>query len=261
MRLVTSMIVGLSVSLCACAGPRVEGVVRSCSGEPLPGVSVSIEGAESVATTDNDGRFRLDAPDGPQTLRYSRSGYTSEVARVTLAPGESLPAAQVVLYPVPPEGKAGAVWAGASGATPLPRASLESRSQGSASKRTEEWVVAQPPDPSALPEIPAGPATFVVRVTSEPVLLRLDEAATPAAALVVSRSVSAWGIERERQERTVAARCVRAGGEGVLVVATDLAPGLYLLRETVQTAPFPPAPAPSGWLFRVEAAGGAKAEL
>ncbi|MHB1047003.1 MAG: carboxypeptidase regulatory-like domain-containing protein [Thermoanaerobaculia bacterium] len=261
MRFAMSMLVGISLSLSACAGPRIEGVVRTCGGAPLPGVSVSVEGAEAVTTTDNAGRYRLDAPDGLRTLRYARTGFTTESLRVMLSSGQSLPASEVVLYPVPPEGPAGAVWAGAAGATPLPRASLESRRQGSASKLTEEWVVAPQPDLSALPEIPAGPATFVLRAASEPILLRLDEVDAPATALVVSRSVSAWGIERERQERAVAAKCVRAGGEGVLVVETDLAPGLYLLRETVQTAPFPAAPAPSGWLFRAAAPGGVKAEL
>lgn len=261
MRLVTSMLVGLCVSLCACSGPRIEGVVRTCGGAPLPGVSVSVEGAEVVATTDNEGRYRLDAPGGPATLRYARTGFTSELLRLTLAPGQGFEATEVVLYPVPPEGPGGAVWASASGSTPLPRASLERRRQGSAPKLTEEWVVASPADRGALPALPAGSATFVVRAASEPILLRLDEADTPATELVVSRSISAWGIEKERQERTVSARCVRAGGEGLLVVTADLAPGLYLLRETVRTAPFPPAPAPSGWLFRAAPGKTEKASL
>lgn len=261
MRLVTSMLVGLSIFLCACAGPRIEGVVRTCGGAPLPGVSVSVEGAGAVATTDNDGRYRLDAPDGLTTLRYARKGFTTESLHLTLGAGQRLPSAEVVLYPVPPEGPGGAIWAGASGATPLPPASLERRSQGSASKLTEEWVVAAPADRGALPALPAGSATFVVRAASEPVLFRLDEADAPVTALVVSRSVSAWGIEKERQERTVATRCVRAGGEELLVVTADLAPGLYLLRETVRTAPFPPAPAPSGWLFRAAPGKAEKASL
>ncbi len=261
MRLVTSVLVGISVSLCACSGPRIEGVVRTCGAAPLPGVSVSVEGAGAVVTTDNDGRYRLDAPGGPRTIRFARAGFTTESLRVTLAPGQGFEATDVVLYPVPPEGPAGAVWASASGATPLPRASLELRRQGSAEKLTEEWVVASPADRGALPALPAGSATFVVRAASEPVLLRLDEAAAPATELVVSRSVSAWGIERERQEQTVAARCVRAGGEELLVVTVDLAPGLYLLRETVQTAPFPPAPAASGWLFRAAPEKTEKASL
>lgn len=259
MRFVVAALAGACLWTCACGGPRVEGVVRSASGEALPGVSVSIARNAAVATTDNLGRYSLEATDGPVTLRFSRSGFTTESIRLTLTSGQGLSAPEIVLYPVPPQGPDGAIWVGTDGSKPLPRTTLECRKQGSASLLTDEWVVAEPASRVTLPAIPAGVATFVVRAASEPVLVRLDEAS--GATLVVSRSVSAWGIEKERQERTVPVSSVRTGEEGLLVVAADLTPGLYLLRDTVTTAPFPATPAAAGYLFRATTGKALKASL
>ena len=59
----------------------VKGVVKDAKGEPLIGVSVSIEGTPNGTITDMDGRYRLDASPGAQ-LRFSYVGFQSHTLRV-----------------------------------------------------------------------------------------------------------------------------------------------------------------------------------
>ena len=53
---------------------RVKGVVRDSKGEPLVGVSVSVEGTPNGTVTDIDGRYQLEAAPGTR-LRYSYVGF------------------------------------------------------------------------------------------------------------------------------------------------------------------------------------------
>lgn len=74
----------------------VEGVVTDAqNGEPLPGANVVLEGTSQGTTTDSEGRYSLQVPDGEGTLVFSFVGYStreipvegrSEI-NVTLRPG------------------------------------------------------------------------------------------------------------------------------------------------------------------------------
>ncbi|WP_262489984.1 SusC/RagA family TonB-linked outer membrane protein [Hymenobacter sp. AT01-02] len=53
---------------------RVQGVVKSDKGEPLPGVTVVVKGTTAGASTDVEGRFDLPVPENA-TLRFSYIGF------------------------------------------------------------------------------------------------------------------------------------------------------------------------------------------
>ncbi|TGE08395.1 SusC/RagA family TonB-linked outer membrane protein [Hymenobacter fodinae] len=53
---------------------RVQGIVKSEKGEPLPGVTVVVQGTTAGASTDADGRFSLAVP-ANATLRFSYIGF------------------------------------------------------------------------------------------------------------------------------------------------------------------------------------------
>ncbi|HYG19836.1 MAG TPA: TonB-dependent receptor [Ohtaekwangia sp.] len=60
---------------------RVTGKVTDSQGVPLPGVNILVKGLTSGTTTDSDGNFSLEVPDGDVTLVFSFIGYaTQEVA-------------------------------------------------------------------------------------------------------------------------------------------------------------------------------------
>jgi TonB-linked SusC/RagA family outer membrane protein len=62
---------------------RVSGrVTVEGSGEPLAAASVSVVGTTIGTYTDEQGRFTLSVPDGPQTLRVRRIGYTLRTVAV-----------------------------------------------------------------------------------------------------------------------------------------------------------------------------------
>ncbi len=56
----------------------VRGTVRDETGGGLPGVSVVIKGTTRGTTTNTDGKFELETPDGPTTLVFSFVGYASQ---------------------------------------------------------------------------------------------------------------------------------------------------------------------------------------
>ena len=67
---------------------RVSGrVTVEGSGEALAAASVSVVGTTIGTYTDEQGRFTLSVPDGPQTLRVRRIGYTQKT--VTVSSGDS----------------------------------------------------------------------------------------------------------------------------------------------------------------------------
>lgn len=243
--------VSFGLLLAACGSPPLGGVVRSVNGQVISGATVSVEGSQVTATTDSEGRYSLNAPAGTVQVQIRREGFTTESMRITLSPGGNCRAVDVILYPLPPQGAEGVHWVGPTGLLGLRPAHLECRGGGSEALRTDEWVVGDPVVPGALPAVPAGRSSFVVRALSEPVLLKVDQG--PAKALLASRVVSSWGIEKERRELVVPVQATRAGKEGLLVLSADLPPGIYLWRDTTRDDPLPPKPAANGSLFRVTA--------
>ena len=61
---------------------RVSGVVKTSSGEPLPGVSVILKGTKSGASTNSKGEYSLMMPDGDGTLIFSFTGFETREIRV-----------------------------------------------------------------------------------------------------------------------------------------------------------------------------------
>ncbi|MBO0931923.1 SusC/RagA family TonB-linked outer membrane protein [Fibrella aquatilis] len=61
----------------------VTGIVTDASNSGLPGVNVVVKGTSTGTSTDNDGRFRLNVPEGPATLVLSYIGYVSQEVDVT----------------------------------------------------------------------------------------------------------------------------------------------------------------------------------
>lgn len=60
----------------------VTGVVTSSTGETLPGVSVQLKGTNSGTTTDINGKYSLNVPDGGGTLVFSYIGYDTQEATI-----------------------------------------------------------------------------------------------------------------------------------------------------------------------------------
>lgn len=57
---------------------QVRGTVTDEKGSALPGTTVSIKGTQTGTTTDGQGKFTLNVPDGPQTLVFSFIGYVTQ---------------------------------------------------------------------------------------------------------------------------------------------------------------------------------------
>lgn len=73
----------LSLPLLAQSGERVvSGTVRDEKGQGLPGVNVVIKGTQRGASTDIDGKYRINVPEGGTTLQFSFIGYVSQEAAV-----------------------------------------------------------------------------------------------------------------------------------------------------------------------------------
>ena len=59
-------------------GIAITGVVTESSGDPLPGVAVTIKGTSAGIITDADGKFNITAPDGNAVLVFSYIGYLNK---------------------------------------------------------------------------------------------------------------------------------------------------------------------------------------
>jgi hypothetical protein len=73
-------------------GATVSGRVVGSAGEPLPSVSVFIQGLGVGSTTDSDGRYSFSVPSArvqgqTATITARRIGYTSQNAPITLSAG------------------------------------------------------------------------------------------------------------------------------------------------------------------------------
>lgn len=60
------------------AALTVKGRVTGEKGEPLPGVSVAIKGSSKGTTTDNNGNYTLQVPNGTETLVFTFIGYAAQ---------------------------------------------------------------------------------------------------------------------------------------------------------------------------------------
>ena len=69
----------------------IEGVVKSVSGETLPGVHVAIIALQTGTSTNADGAFRLqNLPAGEHSLRVSMVGFQTHIESITLETGQTL---------------------------------------------------------------------------------------------------------------------------------------------------------------------------
>jgi len=75
----------------------VRGVVRTASGSPVAGATVSAGGG-AVAKTDADGRFTLQLPRGPHVLRVSEPSHIAAVKELEVA--GTLAAVEIVMTPL-----------------------------------------------------------------------------------------------------------------------------------------------------------------
>ena len=67
------------ISTAVTAEVTVRGTVKTPeTSEPLPGVSIILKGTQRGTTTDANGKFQLDVPDGNAVLIFSFVGYTSQ---------------------------------------------------------------------------------------------------------------------------------------------------------------------------------------
>lgn len=57
---------------------QITGKVTDDKGEPLPAVSVKLKGSSAGVTTDEEGRYTINVPDGNGTLVFSFIGFTSQ---------------------------------------------------------------------------------------------------------------------------------------------------------------------------------------
>lgn len=80
----------IATSVRAQSTGTVEGLVRSVSGEPLPGVTVLAEQLRRGTVTDHRGRFRLTLPAGDHVVVVRSVGYSSQAREVSVPPGGTL---------------------------------------------------------------------------------------------------------------------------------------------------------------------------
>lgn len=65
------------------AAAEVRGIVRDTAGDALPGVTVFIKGSQTMAVTDADGRFVIDAPNGATLVAFLGGFAPAEVVAAT----------------------------------------------------------------------------------------------------------------------------------------------------------------------------------
>src|SRR3954467_11795097 len=70
------------LQLTALAQQITRGTIRNASGEPVPGVTITVKGTNRSVITDANGRFSIDAPAGA-TLVVTSVGFSSREVTVT----------------------------------------------------------------------------------------------------------------------------------------------------------------------------------
>lgn len=79
----------------------VRGAVVDVRGERLPGVAVTLRGAEVQAVTSGTGEYALRCPPGPAILDYTKTGYTPGRLDLVVPESGTAQAADVRLWPLP----------------------------------------------------------------------------------------------------------------------------------------------------------------
>ncbi|MGZ8544127.1 MAG: SusC/RagA family TonB-linked outer membrane protein [Flavisolibacter sp.] len=74
--LVTGTILALLFSFSAIAQQTIRGVLRTSTGEPIPGATVTVKGTSNSTVTDANGQFSINAPSG-SVLVLTSVGYTT----------------------------------------------------------------------------------------------------------------------------------------------------------------------------------------
>src|SRR5215204_2255 len=80
-----ALFVTACLQICLAAGP-ISGRIIDDTGVPLPGVSVTVKGTSNGVTTDNDGRFNINAPNETDTLVFSFVGFAIQEVAVSGRP-------------------------------------------------------------------------------------------------------------------------------------------------------------------------------
>ena len=106
----------------ACTKPVIRGKVVDLFKKPVEGAEVSIPNTTFTVRTDGNGSYAVSYVPGQFTLQVRKDGYTSETLPWNVAEKAELPAADVVLYPVPED--AGVYLIGAGKLVPLPPAAI-----------------------------------------------------------------------------------------------------------------------------------------
>lgn len=60
----------------------VTGIVKDARGLPLAGISVLVKGSQTGTTTDVNGSFKIDVPDGESILVFSSAGFASQEVKI-----------------------------------------------------------------------------------------------------------------------------------------------------------------------------------
>lgn len=92
----------LPLLLLACQRPLIEGRVETVKGEALPGVAVTVDGADYAALTDALGQYRVPYAPGQVIVLFNKSGYAPGQLALDLPQATTLRAATVRLWPLPP---------------------------------------------------------------------------------------------------------------------------------------------------------------
>jgi hypothetical protein len=157
-----------------CARAMVSGRVLDAFGKGIEGVAVTVEGTSFAARTAESGAYRVSFVPGQFKLHVKKDGYTSATLPYTVTEATAVPAADVVLYPLPTE--PGVFYVGKEKLERLSSATVGRKTDtargiaaflpGSA---TTQWFLTPGPAPTVLPE---GDGRFVDTASKELHLFR-----------------------------------------------------------------------------------------
>lgn len=93
----------LVTTLLACTKPMIHGRVVDVFSKPLTGAEVSILKTTFKAVSGADGRYMIEYAPGQFELSVKKPSYASTTISLNVTQTSELPAADVVLFPIPPE--------------------------------------------------------------------------------------------------------------------------------------------------------------
>jgi len=92
----------LAVTLMACAKPKIHGRVVDVFSKPIAGAEVSIPKTTFKAVSGADGRYTIEYVPGQFELSVRKPTYASATISLNVTQASELPAADAVLFPIPP---------------------------------------------------------------------------------------------------------------------------------------------------------------